>query len=330
MSKMLFKSFLSWPLAGEHSALFTGRALQQKATELQQAMMGKLLLRIADAQQSGTPALSAELSKAASRLAELKASSGRLGSWRSRAGVASRKGCGASGQASTGALAAHRAHLHKKAASAALERLVSSYEPGSPCRSGLSRPNQPAKARAGHALRKGRLSALLSAPASGSKLPLSIIGPSKRPRSSPRQCSLLAERSVLCYNQASSWMTRGPWPTIARGMGKPLVSIVGNCSPHDAGEGAAGCTPALPRLSMTSELQPVDLGVGRSFKAAHLRLFVAKVIKCVDEMADAQAAGRAAPKLSLLQIVASWAGARMIAEAWGIAPKPAALSAWIK
>lgn len=76
--------------------------------------------------------------------------------------------------------------------------------------------------------------------------------------------------------------------------------------------------------STTAALQPVDLGIGRSSKAAYRRLLVNHFLYYLEE------AMKRKEVFKLTKAVTIYDGVRLMAEAWDLVPRSVVINGWLK
>ena len=158
----------------------------------------------------------------------------------------------------------------------------------------------------GGKLSKIRITSSAAANAVGEKLPMFVIGKSKKPR-----CFKNIKFLPCRYrNQRKSWMDGvlfEEWVTEMdrkfAAEGRKIALIIDNCPAHPEIENLKAIKLFFLPPNTTSLTQPMDQGVIRSLKAIYRKNVVRKIIQCVE-------GNKSLPKISLIQ------GMQMLVSAW--------------
>lgn len=137
---------------------------------------------------------------------------------------------------------------------------------------------------------KENLTAVLTVFADGRKPPQVVIGKSRRPQSFPKNFNPKTDLGVYYYAQSQAWTTQnlctkqlGVLDRTSQSESRRIVHLIDNCSAHSVDNAAFENIEAIyfpPNL--TSVLQPIDAGIGRSFKASFWRLLAAHVLQFIN------------------------------------------------
>ena len=133
---------------------------------------------------------------------------------------------------------------------------------------------------------KLRLTGLTAANAVGEKLPLFVIGKSKKPR-----CFKHIKHLPCRYrSQKKSWMDSILFEEWVREVdrrftkeGQKIVLLVDNCPAHPSIDNLVSTELIFLSPNTTSKLQPMDQGVIRSLKAHYQAISIKKLIEPVEK-----------------------------------------------
>ena len=153
---------------------------------------------------------------------------------------------------------------------------------------------------------KVRITGMATASATGEKLPMSVIGKSKKPR------CFNGVRNLPCrYRaQAKSWMDSFLFEEWVKELDKRFVRedrkvalIIDHCPAHTRIKGLNAVELIFLPPNTTSKTQPMDQGVIRSVKAIYRKKIIQRIIREVD-------AGKGIPKISMLDAM------QLLQSAW--------------
>ena len=142
---------------------------------------------------------------------------------------------------------------------------------------------------------KVRITGHVAANAVGEKLPIFVIGKSKKPRCFKNVTSLPCRYRA----QKKSWMDRSlfEWVREINAMfleqGRKIVLIIDNCPAHPDVDGLSNVKLIFLPPNTTSVSQPMDQGVIRCLKAIYRRKLVNMMIQQLEK-------GKDLPKISIL------------------------------
>ena len=138
----------------------------------------------------------------------------------------------------------------------------------------------------GSKYRKLRMTGLTAANAVGEKLPLFVIGKSKKPR-----CFKHIKHLPCRYrNLTKSWMNSILFEAWVRDVdrrftkeGRKIVLLADKCPTHPSIDNLVSTELIFLPPNTTSKLQPMDQGVIRSLKAHYKMISIKKLIEAIEQ-----------------------------------------------